>query len=94
MLYRLAFGITGDGHLRVAASAKGQPEVSTIHLNDEVFAVVVRAAQMAPFQTVRLLEAAREARRQPGMDICCEAVELTPMEIEALCLRPGRDKIA
>lgn len=68
--------------------------VSAIHLNDKVFAAAVRAAQLAPFQTLRLLEAAREARNQPRMDICCEAVELNQKQIDLMCLQPGKDKIA
>lgn len=94
MLYRLAFGITSDGYLRVTASAKGQPNLSTVHLNDKVFAVAAQTAQLAPFQTLRILEAARDARRQPGIDICCETVELTEKQMEHLCLRAGRDRIA
>lgn len=56
--------------------------------------ISIRSAQMAPFQTLRLLEAAREAGKQPGVDICCEAVDLTPEQVEAMCLQSGRDKIA
>jgi hypothetical protein len=49
---------------------------------------------MAPFQTLRLLEAAREAGKQPGVDVCCEAVELTLEQVEAMCSQAGRVKIA
>ena len=95
MLYRLAFQMTGDGYLRVTGVARDSSfAVSALHLNDTVFGSAVRAAQMAPFQTLRLLEAAREAGKQPGVDICCEAVELTPEQVEAMCLQTGRDKIA
>jgi hypothetical protein len=94
MIYRLAFGITSDGYLRVTASAKGQPEISTIQLNDKVFAALVKASDLAPFQTLRILEAAREARSKPGMEICCEAMELTDKQIERLGLRSGWDRIA
>jgi hypothetical protein len=94
MLYRLAFQMTGDGYLRVTGMARDSSAVSALHLNDKVFGATVRAAQMAPFQTLRLLEAAREAGKQPGVDICCEAVELTPEQVEAMCLQAGRDKIA
>ena len=90
MIYRLTFQVTSDGYLRVTGVAKGLPLVSALHLNDDVLAEVIRRAQIAPFQTLRLLEAAREARMQPGMDICCEAVELTEKQIDLLCLRPGR----
>ena len=90
MLYRLTFNLTSDGYLRVSGFAKDLPVVSAIHLNDKVLAEVVRAAQMAPFQTLRLLEAAREARLQPGIDICCEAVELTQKQVDLLSLRPGK----
>jgi hypothetical protein len=96
MLYRLAFQMTGDGYLRVTGVARDSSSaVSALHLNDKVFGATVRAAQMAPFQTLRLLEAAREAGKQPGgVDVCCEAVELTPEQVEAMCLQAGRDKIA
>ena len=94
MLYRLAFQMTGDGYLRVTGVARDSSVLSTLHLNDKVFGAAVRAAQMAPFQILRLLEAAREAGKQPGVDICCEAVELTQEQAEAMCLRVGKAKIA
>ena len=94
MQYRLAFKITGDGYLRVVGTAKGCPAISAIHLNDKVFAAAVKAALMAPFQALRLLEAAREARSQPGIEICCESVELNQEQIDEMYLRPGTGKIA
>ena len=94
MLYRLAFRITSDGYLRVTGVAKDSPEISAIHLNDKVFVAAVKAAQMAPFQTLRLLEAAREARSQAGIEIHCEAVELNQRQIDELCLQPSKGKIA
>ena len=94
MLYRLAFQMTGDGYLRVTGVARDSSVISALHLNDKIFGAAVRAAQMAPFQTLRLLEAAREAGKQPGVDICCEAVELTQEQAEAMCLRNSKDKIA
>jgi uncharacterized protein len=56
MLYRLAFQMTGDGYLRVTGVAR---DSSVLHLNDKVFGAAVRAAEMAPFQALRLLEAAQ-----------------------------------
>ena len=94
MHYRLAFGITDDAYLRVTAAAPGQPVVSAIHLNDEVLAVAVRKAEMGPLQTLRILEAATEARKQPGVEVCCEVVELTPRQLDLLCLQPRRDRLA
>jgi hypothetical protein len=94
MLYRLAFRITSDGYLRVTGVAKDSPAISAIHLNDKLFAAAVKAAQMAPFQTLRLLEAAREARNQPAIEVCCEAVELNQKQIDELCLQPSKGKIA
>jgi hypothetical protein len=87
MLYRLTFNITRDGYLRVAGSAKGTPLVSAIHLNEEVLAVAVKTAQIAPFQTLRILEAARDARKQPEIDVYCEAVEISQRQIDVLCLQ-------
>jgi hypothetical protein len=94
MLYRLAFNITSDGYLHVTAAAKGSPTVSAIHLNDQVFAVAVKTAQTAPFQTLQLLEAARKARIHPGIDICCEAMELNEQQVELLCPQRGKDMTA
>jgi hypothetical protein len=87
MLYRLTFGITREGYLRVVAFSEGSQAASAIHLNDNLFTAVVKAAGLAPFRTYRLIEAAREARLHPEDDICCEAVELTEVQLEALCLR-------
>ena len=94
MLYRLAFGITNEGYLRIVGSAEGSPTVSAIHLNDHVFTAVVKDAGLAPFRTYRLLEAAREARLHADVDICCEAVELTEAQLEALSLRSHRVNVA
>jgi hypothetical protein len=91
MLYRLAFRITDDGYLRVVSSARGSREVYAIHLSDEIFAAAVNAADIAPFQTLRMLEAARHARHKPGMIICCDDVELTQEQIDVLCPRADRD---
>jgi hypothetical protein len=94
MLYRLAFGITNEGYLRIVGSAEGSPTVSAIHLNDHVFTAVVKDAGLAPFRTYRLLEAAREARVHPDLEICCETVELTAAQLEALCFRPRKVNVA
>ena len=94
MLYRLAFGITSDGYLRVSASASSSPDIlSTIHLNDEVFASAVRAAGIGALETYRIVEAAREARSNPDLDICCEAINLSQRQIDVLCLRPTREML-
>jgi hypothetical protein len=94
MVYRLVFNLTSDGYLRVTGATKDLPEVSAIYLNDEVFGSSVRAAQIAPFQMLRLVEAARDARIQPGIDICCEAVELSQRQVDLLCLRSGKNQTA
>jgi hypothetical protein len=90
MLYRLTFNLRLTGTCGFTGIANDLPLGSVIHLNDKVLAAAVGAAQMAPFQTLRLLEAAREARMQPGIDICCEAVELTQRQVDQLCLRSGK----
>jgi hypothetical protein len=90
MLYRLTFDFTIDGHLRVTGIAEGRAVVSAIHLNDKAFAAAVKTADMAPFQTLRLLEAAREARNQPGTEICCEAVELNQKQLDLIAANASR----
>jgi hypothetical protein len=92
MFYRLTFVVTHDGYLRVSAAAPGLPVFSAILLNDKVLSVAIGGAGMSPLQAVRMLKAANEARRQPGIEICCEVVELNQRQIEALCLQPRRDK--
>jgi hypothetical protein len=63
-------------------------------LNAPVFDKVVKAAGLAPFQKYRLIEAAREAFLHSDIELCCEAVELTELQREALCLQPHREQIA
>jgi hypothetical protein len=94
MLYRLVFNITSDGYLRVTGVAKDLPALSAIYLNDRVFGVAVRTAQLGSFQTLRLLEAARQARNRPGIDICCEAVEINQNQTDVMRLATGKGKIA
>lgn len=94
MLYRLAIGTTRDGYLQVTAHAKDAPDISAIHLNVEVFAGAVIISKIAPSQTLRILAAARQAVDQPGVDVCCEAVELNETQVERLRLQPGRKRIA
>jgi hypothetical protein len=72
MLYRLAFQITEDGYLRVRGVARNSSAVSALHLNEKVSAQRYEPPKWHPSQTLRLLEAAREAGKQPGVDICCE----------------------
>jgi hypothetical protein len=91
MLYRLAFGITDEGYLRVVGTSQGSPALSAIHLNDSVFTAAIKAAELGPIRTYRLAEAAREARRYPEIAIFCEAVELTEAQLEALCLRTHKE---
>ena len=91
MLYRLTFDFTIDGHLRVTGVAEGRSVVSAIHLNDKAFGAAVKAAEIAPFQTLRLLEAAREARNQPGTEICCEAVELNQKQLDLISASVSRN---
>jgi hypothetical protein len=88
----MAFGITSDGYLRVTASAKGRSEISTIHLNVDVFAVIVESAGLTALQTVRILEVVLEALKQPGVEVCCETVELSDNQVQRLCLRPDRQR--
>jgi hypothetical protein len=94
MLYRLAFSVTVDGYLRVTGCAKGTPRLSAIHRSDKAFTALVSVAGLAQFLTLRVLEAARQAWIEPGIDVCCETVELNQRQIEVLCLQPGRNKIA
>jgi hypothetical protein len=94
MFYRLAFNITHDGYLKVMASAKGFPGCSAVHLNDSVFAAVVNAAGFGPLQSLRLIEAAREARIYPDLEICCEVVELSDQQLQTLCLQAPTSKLA
>lgn len=86
MLYRFTFTATSGGTLRVTGVASGWSMVLAIHSNDRALISAVKAANITPFQRLRLLEAVVEARRQPGVDICCEAVKLTEKQVELLGL--------
>lgn len=90
MLYRLTFDFTIDGHLRVTGVTEGLAMVSATHLNDKAFATAVKSADIAPFQMLRLLEAARQAKNQPGTEICCEVVELNQKQLELISANASR----
>jgi hypothetical protein len=95
MIYRLAFDITSEEYLRVTGYAQDRSEiVSAMYISDTIFGVACRTAGLAPFQILRRVEAAREARKESGLDVCCEAVELNRTHVEIMCLRHGREMVA
>jgi hypothetical protein len=89
MLYRLAFKTTNDQYLRVTAFAKGVPNVSAVHSNADVFEVAANGAGISEPTSMKLVAAAREAYTQDGRDVCCELVELSWPQIQALRLQPA-----
>ena len=90
MLYRLAFRTTSDGYLQIMGSAKGLPPVRAIHFNDEVFERALERAHIPAAKTMEILAAARQAWPGVGIDVYCEAVELSPEQLENLRLLPPR----
>jgi hypothetical protein len=62
-----------------------QRQLSAIHRSDKAFTALVSVAGLAQFLTLRILEAARQAWIEPGIDVCCETVELNQRQIEVLC---------
>jgi hypothetical protein len=87
-----------DDELADEVSQMDTKEISESHAECIVIAITVDRwyrctlslnAIQADIQMHRILEAVREARRQLGIEICCEIVELNERQLDALCLQPG-----
>jgi hypothetical protein len=95
MLFRMAFKTTDDNYLQVTAFTKGLQNMMAVHLNAEVFATAVKIAGIAEPASTELVDAAKEAYLQHGMDVCCELIDLERDQLGALCLAPnGQDRTA
>lgn len=94
MLFRLAFKKTEDDYLQVTAFAKGLQNMSAIHRNSHVFSIAVKVAEIPGPLSSELDTAANQAYLGTGTDVCCELIELTRPQLEALRLLPPEDKIA
>jgi hypothetical protein len=89
MLFRMAFKITDDNYLQVKAFAKGLQNLSAVHLNPDVFSTAVRIACIPEPTSSELDAAAKQAYLQTGLEVCCELVELSRPQLEALRLFPS-----
>jgi hypothetical protein len=85
VLYRLGFGTTSEGYLRVVGMAKGASPVSTVHVDDNLFARVVVVSGIPMPKAVELVNAARRAYDE-GVLVSCEDIDLTEEQLERLCL--------
>jgi hypothetical protein len=87
MLYKFGFSITDDGYLKAMAFAKGLENLSAVHLNAKVFAAAVGIAGIPEPDSLELVAAAEAASVHPGVDICCEQVDVTREQLQILCPR-------
>jgi hypothetical protein len=94
MTYRLAFIRTPDGYLKVTASAKGAPLLAAIHLNPDVLVAAARIANMSEEEIFDLSWTAKRAWENEGLDVCCEAVNLEPDQLESLGFREDWRRLA
>lgn len=85
MVYRLAFSKTYDGFLKVSANAKGTFPLVAIHFDDRVFANAVGHANLSDIKALEIVAVAREAWLDGGLHLCCEAVNLNPVQLEKMC---------
>jgi hypothetical protein len=89
MLFRMAFKTTDDNFLQVTAFAKGLQNLSAIHLNAEVFGTAVKIAGISEPASTELVDAAKEAYLQQGVNVCCELIDLERDQVRTLCLAPN-----
>jgi len=84
MTYRLAFIRTKDSYLKITAAAKGKGLLRAIHVNPNVFIAVSRLADISESDIEDLKSMADKAWTNEGLDICCEAIELEPEQLNQI----------
>jgi hypothetical protein len=89
VLYRLTFSSTVDGYLKVSAYAKNAKALTATHFNHEVFAKVLEHAAIKQPKLDELIVMSTEAMGMQGMDVCCEELDLSPEQLQILCLQPN-----
>jgi hypothetical protein len=98
MLYALAFRVIEEGYLRLASlpiaeEAKGDPVIA-IQPNVQALQNALRLAETSSSDCDSILLFARTAYESPGVDVCCDKLELSADQLSILCMAPGRQKPA
>lgn len=96
MLYALTFRTTEEGHLRMASlpiaeRAKGDPVVA-IQPNISALQTALGLAKIGPTDCDSILSFARNAYESPGVDVCCDQLELSADQLAILCMTPSRQR--
>src|ERR1700733_12166416 len=94
MTYRLAFIRTADQYMKVTASAKGTPTLTAIHLDPDVLVTAARLANLSEEEVFDLSWTAKRAWENKGLDVCCEAINLEPEQLEILRFREDWRRLA
>jgi hypothetical protein len=69
MLFRMAFKTTGDNYLQVTAFAKGRLNLTAVHLNNDVFSIALKIAEI-PEPTSSKLEPLQKRPTFTTVSIC------------------------
>jgi hypothetical protein len=96
MLYALTFRVIEEGYLRLASlpigkEAKGDPVIA-IQPNVQALQKALKLAEISSKDCDSILSFARTAYEFPGVDVCCDQLELSADQLSVLCLAPGRQK--
>jgi hypothetical protein len=75
MIYRVAFGKTNDGYLKLTASAKGTPTLVAIHLDPHMLTVAARIAKVKEEDVQELTSTSSKAWVENDLEFCCDAID-------------------
>jgi len=95
MLYALTFRVVDEGYLRMASlpigeQSKGYPVVVAVQPDIHALKTALELANLTSTDRDSLLAFARSAYDSPGVDICCDQLELSADQLSILCMTPGR----
>jgi hypothetical protein len=94
MTYSLAFIRTTDGYLKVTASAKAAPLLSATYQTPDVLVAAARIASISEKEIFDLSWTAKRAWDNEDLNVCCEAVNLEPDQLESLGFREDWRRLA
>lgn len=77
--------------LPIAERAKGDPVVA-IQPNISALQTALGLAKIRPTDCDSILSFARNAYESPGVDVCCDQLELSADQLAILCMAPGRQR--
>jgi hypothetical protein len=85
-----------EGYLRMASlpiteQAKGDPVVA-IQPNIEALEAALKLAEIGSTDRDSILSFAKIAYDSPGVDVCCDQLELSADQLSILCMAPGRQR--